>query len=69
MNRPLTLARRLSFAAGVAAALGFGTAQAFAAPVARPKAACNQEVCSRICQAISPFGGGCTADGRCVCFI
>jgi hypothetical protein len=63
--------RRWTFAAGITAALGFGGAQALAAPApaAGPSAVCNEQACHRICLLISPFGGGCTPDGSCVCFI
>jgi hypothetical protein len=64
-------ARRRVFAAGITAALAFGGAQALAAPApaAEQQGVCNQEACHRLCLLISPFGGGCTPDGSCVCFI
>ena len=36
-------------AAGFAAAMGFGAAQALAAPTETQAAACNQDVCTRRC--------------------
>ncbi|HEX2210243.1 MAG TPA: hypothetical protein VHG93_21380 [Longimicrobium sp.] len=53
-------------------ALGFGSAQAMAAPGASASGAqvCNPQVCNRICQAIpGSIGGFCTSDGSCQCYI
>jgi len=63
--------RRWTFGAGMAAALAFGGAQAMAAPApaADARGVCVQEACHRACLLISPFGGGCTPDGACVCYI
>jgi len=60
------------FGAGMAAALGFGTSQALAAPSAEAAEAkvCNSQVCNRICQAIpGSIGGFCTSSGSCQCYI
>ena len=59
------------FGAGVAAALGFGGAQAFAspAPAAAGERVCNSQLCNRICQSIGTIGGFCTSDGSCVCYL
>lgn len=64
--------RRWVFGAGTVAALGFGGAQAMAAPAAADAEArvCNPQVCNRICQAIpGSIGGFCTSDGSCQCYI
>ncbi|HEX8904669.1 MAG TPA: hypothetical protein VF771_07490 [Longimicrobiaceae bacterium] len=58
-----TMLRRGAFAALTAAALGFGTAQALAAP-ARPNTefrGCTQESCDKRCAPLSGFcdGRGC----------
>lgn len=63
--------RRWVFGAGTVAALGFGGAQALAAPApaAAPADTCSQ-VCNRICQTIpGSIGGFCTPDGSCQCYI
>jgi hypothetical protein len=65
-------ARGWLFGLGTAAALGFGGAQAVAAPAPTADAArvCNSQVCNRICQAIpGSIGGFCTSDGSCQCYI
>lgn len=70
MMRTSNTARRWVFGAGVMAALGFGAAQAVAAPVAEEGRVCNPQVCNRICQAIpGSIGGFCTSDGSCQCYI
>lgn len=64
--------RRWVFGAGTVAALGFGGAQAMAAPAAADGEArvCNPQVCNRVCQAIpGSIGGFCTSDGSCQCYI
>lgn len=64
-------ARRWVFGAAMAGVLGFGGAQALAAPApaAETRAVCNAQACNRICLLITPFGGTCTPDGSCVCYI
>jgi hypothetical protein len=60
------------FGVGTAAALGFGGAQAMAAPSGTVDggAVCNPEVCNRVCQSIpGSIGGFCTSDGSCQCYI
>jgi hypothetical protein len=61
--------QRGMFAAAMAAALGFGGAQAFASPGAAAKAAraCNTVQCRIDCQAIGYEDGRCN-QGSCVCF-
>jgi hypothetical protein len=63
--------RRWTFGVGTVAALGFGSAQALAAPAqaADARGVCNAQACNRICLLITPFGGTCTPDGSCVCYI
>lgn len=63
---------RWVFGAGTVAALGFGGAQAMAAPapVTDQARVCDSQICNRICQAIpGSIGGFCTSDGSCVCYI
>jgi hypothetical protein len=63
--------RRWVFGAGMTAALGFGGAQALAAPApAADAGVCNPAVCNRICQSIpGSIGGFCAPDGSCQCYI
>ncbi len=65
-----TRAARLTLAACTAAALGFGAAQALAAPSgdAGGAAVCRPGDCSRACKASGADGGKCTG-GMCVCYI
>ena len=71
MQRMRGAARRWVFAAGVLGTLGFGAAQAVAAPAApgaRDQArACNPEGCDRSCRAQGGFSGRCTDAGLCAC--
>jgi hypothetical protein len=63
---------RWVFGIGTMAALGFGGAQAMAAPAPAADAArvCNPQVCNRVCQAIpGSIGGFCTSGGSCQCYI
>jgi hypothetical protein len=61
-------ARGWLFAAGVMAALGFGGAQAMAAPAADAQArACNPTGCNARCQAQGGISGRCTDAGLCAC--
>jgi hypothetical protein len=56
------------FAAGTAAALGFGAAQAFAAPRTATRAAvCGDERCDAICVSRGFAYGDCST-GACRCF-
>jgi hypothetical protein len=62
-------ARAFLLGACVAAALGFGAAQAAAGP-APPRddaGKCNPQLCDRICRAIGAFSGQCTPGGGCAC--
>lgn len=61
--------RRVFFALGTAAALGFGGAQAFASPGA-PEAerACSGGHCNRDCKQRG-FDGGFCDQGGCICII
>ena len=58
------------FALAIAAALGFGGAQAFAQPGAAAEAerACSGGQCNRDCKARGADGGFCD-QGGCICFI
>ena len=63
--------RRMAMGATLAAALGFGAAQALAAPrasVGDAARACKPGDCSRQCKAAGYDGGSC-AGGLCECFI
>jgi hypothetical protein len=62
--------RRTLFAAGVLGCLGFGSAQAFAAPraAAAPAALCNDTVCAAGCIAKGYWGGYCTQTSGCYCY-
>jgi hypothetical protein len=59
------------FAAAMAAALGFGGAQAFATPASAPAdgmRACSSGQCSRDCRRAGYDGGFCD-QGGCICII
>jgi hypothetical protein len=63
-------ARGWLFGVGLAAALGFGGAQAVAAPApgAGDQArACNPRGCNAGCQAQGAISGRCTDAGACIC--
>lgn len=61
-------ARGWVFGAMTAAALGFGGAQAFAAPApAAPGKVCSDELCNQVCLAANSNGGFCSTRGICVC--
>lgn len=63
--------RRCVFGAGTVVALGFGGAQALAAPApaARAEKVCNEQVCDRICDLTNRgLGGFCSSTGICVCW-
>jgi hypothetical protein len=64
-------ARGWLFGAGLAAALGFGGAQAVAAPGPMQDDAarkCNPTSCNASCQAQGGISGRCTDAGLCACF-
>jgi hypothetical protein len=63
-------ARGWLLGAGLAAALGFGGAQAVAAPAAAQDQAraCNPTGCNSWCQAQGGISGRCTDAGLCACF-
>ena len=66
-----TRARRWIFSGAVTVALGFGTAQAFASPVAPGTArACDLESCRNECRAQGFFGDVACVDvrGQPMCF-
>lgn len=62
--------RRWVFGAGMAAALGFGGAQAMASPAPpEPGPVCDSGVCNRVCQALGLIGGFCTEPVGCSCYL
>ena len=63
-------ARGWVFGVGLAAALGFGGAQAVAAPAAAhdEARACSPAGCDRSCKAQGGISGRCTDAGLCACF-
>lgn len=66
----ITTMRRV-FGAVTALALGFGGAQALAAPAPAMGAekACSEQVCDRICDLTNRgLGGFCSSAGVCVCY-
>jgi hypothetical protein len=58
---------RWSFAAATVLALGFGAAQAAAAPEALEERACNPKGCNQTCVAQGSIRGECTETGLCRC--
>jgi hypothetical protein len=67
----MTTVRRWVFCAGMVAALGFGGAQALAAPApsARGEKVCDDAVCDRVCDLTNRgLGGFCSSTGICVCW-
>ena len=62
------LAKRWALPAAVAAALGFGGAQALAAPEGAAVRACKQRDCNLQCVAAGATGGRCVGD-QCACYI
>jgi hypothetical protein len=67
----MTTVRRRVFGAGTMAALGFGGAQALAAPAAAAhgQAVCDEQLCDRICDLTNRgLGGFCSSTGVCVCW-
>lgn len=66
MNGASRQVRRAAAALAVAASLGFGAAQALAAPVAEAARACNPKGCNSWCQAQGGFEGRCS-EGACLC--
>jgi hypothetical protein len=67
MKRPAHLTRALTLAAALGT-LGFGAAQAVAAPSSPELRACSHGPCSRDCKARGADGGSCVG-GSCICFI
>ncbi len=61
--------RRGVFGAAVAAALAFGSAQAFASPVRADVPPTCDELCNRACRAAGLIGGFCSGDIGCSCYI
>lgn len=62
--------RRCLFGAGTAVALGFGGAQALAAPTPQVRAekVCDEQVCDLICDPTGRGGCGfCSSTGICFC--
>ncbi|HEX5869802.1 MAG TPA: hypothetical protein VFY65_05295 [Longimicrobium sp.] len=57
------------FALAMAAALGFGTAQAFAAPGAAAGPVCTNPQCDRECRLQGYDGGVCIRGSGCACWI
>jgi hypothetical protein len=68
-----TIGRRTQrglFALATAAALGFGAAQAFAAPAAPgARAACTTAQCNLDCRRMGYDGGVCAGSWGCACWI
>lgn len=67
----ITTVRRAVFGAATAVALGFGGAQALAAPTpaARGEKVCDDRVCDRVCDLTNRgLGGFCSSTGICVCW-
>ncbi|HST63286.1 MAG TPA: hypothetical protein VLK84_31535 [Longimicrobium sp.] len=64
-----TAVRRWVFGAVMAGALGFGGAQALAAPApaTQGETVCSNEVCNQVCLATAGRGGFCSTRGICVC--
>lgn len=67
----ITTVRRCVLGAGTAMALGFGGAQALAAPApaSAGERVCNARLCDRLCQSLGSIGGVCNPDGFCVCYL
>lgn len=61
--------RRGLFALAMAAALGFGAAQAFAAPAAADARACTNAGCNTWCRSQGYDGGICAGSFGCACWI
>ena len=69
MSKLANRTRKIVGCAAVAAALGFGGAQALAAPVeAQGAAACNPADCRKTCIAAGNTGGVCVQD-QCASYI
>lgn len=67
MRDSARLLARAAFGAAVAGILGFGTAQAVAAPSARAEASCDLLGCNDYCVERGYLGGNCTLKGQCIC--
>ncbi len=61
--------RRGRFALAMAASLGFGAAQAVAAPAAADARACTNAQCNLDCQRRGYDGGFCAGSWGCACWI
>ncbi|HEX6368234.1 MAG TPA: hypothetical protein VF006_04845 [Longimicrobium sp.] len=61
--------RRGLFAAATAAMLGFGAAQAFAAPAPAAARACTNAQCDADCKRWGYDGGICAGSWGCACWI
>ena len=61
--------RRGLFALAMTAALGFGAAQAFAAPAAADARACTNAECNTWCKRLGNDGGFCAGSFGCACWI
>jgi hypothetical protein len=61
--------RRGLFALAIAAALGSGGAQAFAAPAAAEARACTNAQCNEDCKRRGYDGGICAGSWGCACWI
>ncbi len=67
MKGTLKQARNALAALALTASLGFGAAQAFAAPAGHEAArACNPKACNKQCQAQGGIEGRCN-NGQCLC--
>lgn len=61
--------KRGLMASGVALVLAVIPGPAAANPAACDSGVCQPETCDRICKAIGAYGGFCTADGGCQCWL
>jgi hypothetical protein len=69
MNTIRRRTQRSLFALASVAALGFGAAQAFAAPAAADARACTTAQCNLDCRARGYDGGVCAGSWGCACWI
>lgn len=69
MKHVIEQLRRAVFAAAVLGSLGFGAAEAFAAPPATAReATCNEYTCHRNCRLAGASGSWCDEYNGCLCF-
>lgn len=70
MHRPSQPFSRVVFGAALLATLGFGAAQAFAAPAAPAASlACSHSFCDSYCIGAGYNGGSCVGSpGKCLCY-